>query len=460
MEHKRAKKRWGRFLILWALFLLIIGAIGCVVLYRYLDVYEQTRPEIVIEEFLADQTAESIVTMAQQNMDLELTEFEDASVLYEEYLSTVDTSLPLTYRSEKRLNTNDLAVYAVRSGPSDLCYVELVPTDDAPGFGRHHWTVGTVSPSVITERLNSAVVTIDALEGSTVFVNGKPVGPSYLTEEHIDIPDLTPLESSFPDRPSFVRYTVGPLYGDISVQNASGEELNPVSETADGVHYQADSGSYTLSITAPNDVSVSVNGIPLTEKDVVSSSPGILKDLELYTGGSDYRVNEYRFEGLYTIPAVSAVDSSGNELIPVASAEGKFTFFPAGDPSLAAEYQPIAEQFFNAYMNYSANAFDVTRYWNLLARILPGTDLYNYVLASKEAMIWASKTATDYKDLRYENFRQVGDYCFTCTVIYSAELTATSWYEQYSYMLENAYELAFVTTSGNWFAAAMSVIAD
>ena len=174
MEHKRAKKRWGRFLILWALFLLIIGAIGCVVLYRYLDVYEQTCPEIVIEEFLADQTAESIVTMAQQNMDLELTEFEDASVLYEEYLSTVDTSLPLTYRSEKRLNTNDLAVYAVRSGPSDLCYVELIPTDDAPGFGRHHWTVGTVSPSVITELLNSAVVTIDALEGSTVFVNGKP----------------------------------------------------------------------------------------------------------------------------------------------------------------------------------------------------------------------------------------------------------------------------------------------
>ncbi|MBR4392956.1 MAG: hypothetical protein IKT07_02925 [Oscillospiraceae bacterium] len=460
MEYKRAKKRWRHFLILWALILLIIGAAGCIVLYKYLDVYEQTRPEIVIEEFLRDQTAESIVAMAQKNMNLELTEFEDASVLYEEYLSTVDTSLPLTYRSEKRLNTNDLAVYAVRSGPSDLCYVELVPTDDAPGFGRHHWTVGTVSPSVITERLNSTVVTIDTLAGNDVYLNGRPVGSSYLTEEHIDIPDLTPLESSFPDAPFFVRYTVSPLYGDISVQNASGEELNPDRETADGVHYQADSGSHTLSITAPNDVRVSVNGIPLTEKDIVSSSPGILKDLELYTGETDYRVNEYRFEGLYSLPEISAVDSQGNELIPVNSAEGKYTFFSGGDPSLAAEYQPIAERFFHSYMNYSANAFDETRYWNLLSRILPGTELYNYIARSREAMVWASKTATEYKDLRYENFQQVGDYCFTCTVIYSAELTATSWYEQYSYMLENAYELAFVTTSGNWFAAAMSVIAD
>ena len=52
----------------------------------------------------------------------------------------------------------------------------------------------------------------------------------------------------------------------------------------------------------------------------------------------------------------------------------------------------------------------------------------------------------------------VSPYCFTCTVIYSADMTAKNWYEQYSYKLENAYELSFVSTNGRWLAAGMNVI--
>ena len=73
-------------------------------------------------------------------------------------------------------------------------------------------------------------------------------------------------------------------------------------------------------------------------------------------------------------------------------------------------------------------------------------------------MYWASGTQTEYNDLRYENFHKVSDYCIICTVIYSADMTATNWYEQYSYKLENAYELAFVSTNAKWLAAGMNVI--
>ena len=109
-------------------------------------------------------------------------------------------------------------------------------------------------------------------------------------------------------------------------------------------------------------------------------------------------------------------------------------------------------------MDYSAHAYDATRFYNLLNCILPGTYLYEYVSTSEQAMVWASGTSTEYKDLRYENFHKVSDYCCTCTVIYSADMTATSWYEQYSYSLENAYELAFVSENGRWYCAAMNVI--
>ena len=125
---------------------------------------------------------------------------------------------------------------------------------------------------------------------------------------------------------------------------------------------------------------------------------------------------------------------------------------------LAQALSDIGIGAFNAYMDYSAHAFEYTRYSNLLNRILPQSDLYEYVFRSQEAMYWASGTQTEYNDLRYENFHMVSPYCFVCTVIYSADMTAKNWYEQYSYKLENAYELAFVSTNGRWLAAGMNVI--
>ena len=109
-------------------------------------------------------------------------------------------------------------------------------------------------------------------------------------------------------------------------------------------------------------------------------------------------------------------------------------------------------------MDYSSHAFEATRFSYLLGKTLPQSNLYQYIYDSQQAMYWASGTQTEYNDLRYENFHKVSDYCIICTVIYSADMTATNWYEQYSYKLENAYELAFVSTNAKWLAAGMNVI--
>lgn len=39
---QRKKDRWGLFLLIWALVLLLLGVGCCCFLYRYLDVYEKT----------------------------------------------------------------------------------------------------------------------------------------------------------------------------------------------------------------------------------------------------------------------------------------------------------------------------------------------------------------------------------------------------------------------------------
>ncbi len=452
---------WKRFLLIWALGLLILGAIGCAVLYRYLGIYEVTRPEPVMETWLRDSSADELIRQARENIQFEVTEFEDPTALYDSYLETVDTTLNLSFRSDNERSTDDELVYTVYAGPGALCSVVLRPQAENPGFGRHYWEVSEVRAAPITDLLPSLHLVVDATPDTDLSLNGKMLSEKYITENEVAIPDLTRFETVLNPQPYFVRYEVGPLYSEINLEDAYGRTISPSGAVQEGrLHYQASSASGQLVIRAPEDVQVSVNGIQLDELDISSSEAGILEDLEAYTLEGAVMTNTYRFDGLYLTPEVTAADADGNNLTPVIPDDNHFTFFHYNDPEIETILKPVAERFFNAYMEYSSHSWNATYSYNLLSRILPGTKLYNYVINSQEAMIWASGTSTDYKDLHYDNFHRISDTCYTCTVRYSADMTAKPWGEQYTYSLENAYELVFVSSMGMWFAAAMNVIAD
>ena len=164
--------------------------------------------------------------------------------------------------------------------------------------------------------------------------------------------------------------------------------------------------------------------------DIVVSRTGLLRaySLPLYVNGS--LLNTFTADGII---ASTATGSTGYSL----SAGG-----PVVSPS--AEIILITPLASHSLISRSI--------------ILPGTDLYNYVGSSRAAMIWASATKTEYKNLTYGNFHSIGDKCFVCTVSYDADMTANSWYERYSYELKNSYELVFVKKNDVWYAAKMSVL--
>ena len=60
-EKRGLSLTWRRFLIIWAVALLLLGLIGCLVLYRYLGVYEATRPELYMEEFMSSMTVQKLL---------------------------------------------------------------------------------------------------------------------------------------------------------------------------------------------------------------------------------------------------------------------------------------------------------------------------------------------------------------------------------------------------------------
>lgn len=189
-----ARKKWRRFLLIWALILLLLGAAGCFVLYRYLGVYEVTRPEPVLDAYLQNTSADELIQASLQNINLDLTEFEDADTLYRSYLQAVDTNRSLSYRSDAKNSTDEHLSYVVYSGPNALCTLGLTPEGTNPGFGRHVWQVSEVSSAPITDILPSIEVIVDATADTELRLNGKPLSDGYIVERNVAIPDLSGLK--------------------------------------------------------------------------------------------------------------------------------------------------------------------------------------------------------------------------------------------------------------------------
>ena len=96
----------------------------------------------------------------------------------------------------------------------------------------------------------------------------------------------------------------------------------------------------------------------------------------------------------------------------------------------------------------------------LLARILPETELYRYVQASTDGMYWASRTEIDYDELSFGHFHALSEDCVFCTVSFSADMTANTWYSELSYDMRSGYQLLLVRTDGVWLAAAQANLGE
>ena len=296
-RRSRSQRRWRRFLLCWSLALLLIGAAACFVLYQYLTVYEDTRPEAVMDAFLENNDAESLLLAARDNVRLNLTEFENEEELYASYLQTIDTGRALSYRSSLSESDDNHLASIVRSGAYNICTVVLTPQGRSPGFGRHYWTVSEIRSAPITDNLPSVSVQIETLADQPAYLNGTLISDNYLTDDSIPISNLNDLEARMEHPPTAVLYTVGPLYGEVKVTDADGRSISP-DETSDTevLRYHLTNGVNSLSIQAPEGITVSVNQVPLSSSDISSTSMGVVSDLPTYVTADEYRINSYHFE--------------------------------------------------------------------------------------------------------------------------------------------------------------------
>jgi len=458
---RRGKKRWRAFLVIYTVLFLLAGAAGCFVLYRYCESYEASLPEHVMDEFMASTTPEQWYGYIRGGASLPVSEFEDGDALFDAYYDAAIRDSRFSYWKYMDEYTSQTPVYKVRGGGMDLCLVRLRPLgSNAAGFGRQLWQVGEVRSILSLDKLQSVTVEIDVPRGETVYLNGLAVGREHLTEEAAPVPDLTALESRFRTLPSYERYRVENMYGDITVTDESGRALSPIREESGVIRYVARQEElYSFTVRAPETVTVTVCGAELRKNEAEKAEKGVLAGLDKYTGDDAYDTLTWHYEGLYTRPEISAVGRDGRALTPLVNEKGELLFFNPQDDALAEQARPWAEDFFQKYINYSGKAYEAGRHQMLLNTILPDTELYRYVRDSRDAMIWASATEVHYDELTFADFSPVGDNCFTCTIRYKGDFAATAWHESYTYDMQNAYELSFVRVGEMWYAAAMSVVA-
>ena len=469
--------KWWQFLLIWAGAILVLGLVSCVILYRYLDVYEQTRPEAVLDQLIADNSTQELILKAENNVNFELTKYESAEALYEEYISGADSEKPLTYRLDTTEEGSDAETkaestangglkkqrYIVRSGAYNICNVTLEEFGDPVGFGRRKWQLSEIEAADVTKALNGVCVSVDVLPGEedTFTLNGLPVGEDYtsLTEVPIEDESNSVVERSMDNPPVFHRITIGPLYTDVIVENKDGKVLSCNRDEGGTLYFRASEPKYRQIVEAPEDVEVYINGVLLTKEMSTSVKDDLFEGLEEYVKDAPCKTVTYDIGPLYTEPVVTAKGNGVNtSILPVS--EDKVLVFADDGETEDGEMYAAAKDYFTAYMNYSSYSYNGGAFSNLLSKILPGTELYSYVGNSRAAMIWASATKTEYKNLAYENFHQISEDCFVCTISYDADMTASSWYERYSYELKNSYEVVFVKKNDRWYAAVMSVLTN
>jgi len=287
------------------------------------------------------------------------------------------------------------------------------------------------------------------------------VGGDYVSMEEVPVEDESNsvVERSMENPPVFHRITIGPLYTDVIVENTEGKVLSCNKEEGGTLYFRASEPEYKQIVEAPEDVDVYLNGVLLSKETDAVIKEGLFEGLEEYVGNAPHKTVIYDIEPLYKEPVVTAVGKGVDTAIIPVSEEKVLVFADDGEKE-DGEMYAAAKEYFEAYMNYSSYSYNGGSFSNLLSKILPGTELYSYVGNSRAAMIWASATKTEYKNLAYGNFHRISENCFVCTISYDADMTASSWYERYSYELKNSYEVVFVKKNDRWYAAVMSVLTN
>jgi len=370
-QKKEKKTNW--FAIGFGIYLLILIAVlsgALLLLWNRMDVYEQSRPHKAMDAMMASTTAEGWHDLLSSHG------------ISDHYIDTLDLENAVYYKEINRY-TESVPVYGIRFGTTKMLYVTLQPGEELD-FGSHAWAVQSTEP--VTSGL-----CIYAPADAIITVEGQPIGIEYMTQENAQPLSVGFYEEGREDIPGLAKFELDHVFDNsgISVTDADGRPLELSHESGKSSYYAPLMEDY--SITAPAGVTVSVNGIALSESEALDFTAnedfeGIEEAVSAVPGTVRYEVS-----GLVLRPEVTAVTANGT-VLSAAEEDNGFTFVLEHDEAFAAEQETHILDAFDAYIAFSGNRGGnlMGNYSRYLSYLVPDSEPAERAVSAFDSLTWAA----------------------------------------------------------------------
>ena len=273
---KRKKPSFMRGLLAYAVFFLSIAVIGLVILFRFLDEYEKTRPERAVEQHMASFDIERI-KVAEKDFLLSLdTNIQPPDVSFgiiREFLKPGVEEI-----KDPANSSDDVLRYVLKCGDIVVGFFELRQAEET-AFGLRPWYVSNedFDFSFMINRCDPITVPNDY----KVFCNGYLLDDSYITQNNIEFDYLKDYYGFGYDLPHLCTYEIGEFLSDIDIEvlDETGSPAEPYNNNVQAEYLERYCD-------------------PAKKPDVAAFIPEFIDKYVAFTGSSkyNYRVNYYALE--------------------------------------------------------------------------------------------------------------------------------------------------------------------
>ena len=366
--------------------LLLLGAtaFGCYTLRLSPDgAYNPARSAAVMEELMNTTTKEQWCALLLKNWTGSVTALEDRESVFNGLFENAAGELSFRKGTEKHS-------FFLCTPERDLALLRFA-------YENKRWQL-TDTEVLLKGETHSIRVLVP--ENSVPVVNGIALDESYITDRTLPYEDMTVQERAFDSYPVRWVYELSGLYRFPTVE-VDGVRL--VSQRFGEWSYEpADARSYSISILAPADAAVTVNGLALQEEDAVGSE-SLSVDVTVPEELQDSlpRCTRYSLTKLYTPERnVQVYCSDGSELL-CTEENGTLCYRKNAAIPPEAELETLAVNYLSDLCRYGAGQYS----YDLPCRhVLRSSGLYQLLFRAQGSLSWVRGTGLEIKEV------SAGDY--------------------------------------------------
>lgn len=429
-------KKTGLVILCAALFLASVCGGAAYMLLTPRGALRSDGPDEVMQRTLESMDRSSMREAFVRLCSPETTEFEDAAAVAGHVFDAAVPGVRFAFRSAEGSETDTEEDYIISAGNTDFLGAHL-------RYGGGRWNVEFMPIDSVSAVPRTLSVT--APEGTSLVLNGHTVGERYIAERDLPYPDMTDLEFRFDTYPRLVRYIIPGIYEDVALE--ARREGGLAELYSDGSTWEftlPDAGGYAMSVSAPGEAAVTVNGAQLQSGDITAVSSymtrlevpgelqGYLPSFSIYTAG-----------GLYTPPVISAVMPDGTVLTPETDENGAVFFPLPGSQALYETHHERVEAFLKALCEYGAGHTGRYAPGNYT---VSGTGFDRYLWNAVDSLHWTVGVTVTYDEISSRDYVALGEGGFICT----GHVRCTTKTRYQTVDLDMTYEMLWVNSNGNW----------